>query len=201
MIHPTAEVDSRARIGAGTRVWHQAQVREDAEIGHSCTIGKGVYIDVGVRVGNFCKIQNGALVYRGTTLEDGVFVGPQACLLNDHYPRAITPEGRPKTDADWECGRILIRHGASIGASATILPNVTVGEFALVGAGTTVTRNVPGYTLVLGIPARIVGYVCRCGRRLDPETRGETENSWICSEDGRRYRLANGVLVASASVE
>src|SRR5574342_315987 len=163
MIHPTAEISPKARIGEGTRIWHQAQVREGVVIGDNCIVGKGVYIDFDVRVGNNVKIQNGAMLYHGLTVEDGVFIGPQACMTNDAYPRAITPEGRLKVNDDWEVGPSLIRYGASIGARAVILPNVTVGRWALVAAGAVVTRSVPDHGLVVGVPARLVGYVCRCG--------------------------------------
>jgi acetyltransferase-like isoleucine patch superfamily enzyme len=125
-----------------------------------------VYIDFNVTIGDRVKIQNYALIYHGVTIEDGVFVGPYACLTNDKLPRAITPDGELKTDADWEVGTILVKVGASIGAGAIILPSVTIGQFALVGAGAVVTHNVPDYGLVFGNPARLMGYVCPCGNRL-----------------------------------
>ncbi|MBC7261424.1 MAG: N-acetyltransferase, partial [Chloroflexi bacterium] len=165
-IHPTAEVSPQAYIGAGTKIWHQAQVREGARIGQSCIIGKGVYIDFDVVIGNRVKIQNGASIYHGVTIEDGVFIGPHACLTNDKLPRAITPEGQLKRDTDWEVGKILIQYGASIGAGAIILPGVTVGRFAMVGAGAVVTKDVVAHGLVIGNPARLVGFVCQCGHRL-----------------------------------
>jgi UDP-2-acetamido-3-amino-2,3-dideoxy-glucuronate N-acetyltransferase len=174
MIHPTAEVSPHAEIGPGTRIWHQAQVRERARIGANCIVGKGAYIDFDVQIGDNVKIQNGVFVYHGVTIEDGVFVGPRVCFTNDTFPRAITPDGTLKTDADWEVGKILVRYGASLGAGSIILPDVIVGRFALVGAGAVVTRNVPDHGLVLGNPARLVGYVCRCGRRLrERQRRGE----------------------------
>lgn len=166
IIHPTAEVSPLATIGEGTRIWHQAQVRERARIGRSCIIGKGVYIDFDVVVGDRVKIQNGVSIYHGVTIEDGVFVGPHACLTNDKLPRAITPDGELKRDADWEVGRILVQYGASIGAGAIILPGVTVGRFAMVGAGAVVTRDVAAHALVVGNPARRVGFVCACGHPL-----------------------------------
>lgn len=167
MIHPTADVSPRARIGPDTHIWHQAQVREGAVVGQNCIVGKDAYIDFDVVIGNNVKIQNGALIYHGVTLEDGVFVGPQACLTNDRVPRAITPEGRLKADEDWSVGNILIRYGASIGAGAIVLPDVTIGRWAMVGAGAVVTQSVPDHGLVVGVPACLVGYVCRCGRRLE----------------------------------
>ena len=166
MIHPTAEVSLQAEVGEGTRIWHQAQVREGARIGRDCIISKGVYIDFDVVIGNRVKIQNRASIYHGATLEDGVFIGPHACLTNDRIPRAITPSGELKVDADWEVGRIVVKYGASVGAGAVVLPDVTIGRFAMVGAGAVVTRDVPDHGLVVGSPARLKGFVCRCGRRL-----------------------------------
>ena len=169
MIHSTAEVSPAAQIGAGTRIWHQAQIREGVTIGQNCIVGKDVYVDFGVVIGNNVKIQNSALLYHGVTVEDGVFIGPRVCTTNDRFPRAITPEGQLKTDDDWTVGPTLIQYGASIGAGAIILPDVTVGRFALVAAGALVTRSVPAHGLVMGAPARLVGYVCRCGRPLTQE--------------------------------
>ncbi len=183
-IHPTAEVSPRARVGAGTRIWHHAQVREGASIGRECILGKNVYIDRDVVIGDRVKIQNNASVYHGVTLEDGVFVGPHACLTNDRYPRAITPDGRLKTDEDWEVMPIRVCRGASIGAGAILLPGITVGPFAVVGAGAVVTRDVPAQGLVVGNPARLVGYVCLCGRPLQPREEGQ-----VCPACGATYRL------------
>jgi len=172
-VHPTADVSPQAVIGPSTRIWHQAQVRERARIGDNCIIGKGVYIDFDVAIGSNVKIQNGVHIYHGITVEDGVFLGPDVILTNDKVPRAINPDGSLKTDADWKVGLTLIRRGASIGAGAIVLPSVTVGEFAMVGAGAVVTRDVPAYGLVYGNPARLHGYVCRCGQPLI-----ELENDW-----------------------
>lgn len=175
-VHPTADVSPQATVGPGTRIWHQAQVREGARIGANCIVGKGVYIDFDVRIGSNVKIQNGVGVYHGVALEDGVFLGPGVILTNDKLPRAINPDGSLKADADWEVSPILIRRGASIGAGAVVLPGVTVGEFAMVGAGTVVTHDVPDHGLVYGNPGRLRGYVCRCGRLLT-----ELENAqWKC---------------------
>jgi UDP-2-acetamido-3-amino-2,3-dideoxy-glucuronate N-acetyltransferase len=165
-IHPTADVSPKAVIGPGTRIWHQAQVRERVRLGANCIVGKGVYIDFDVIIGDNVKIQNGASVYHGATIEDGVFLGPGVILTNDKLPRAINPDGSLKTDTDWEVSPILIRCGSAIGAGAVVLPGVTIGEFAMVGAGAIVTRDVPDHGLVYGTPARQHGYVCRCGRSL-----------------------------------
>lgn len=183
-IHPTAEVSPNAQIGPGTRVWHFVQIREGVSIGENCIIGKDVYIDFGVQIGNNVKIQNSALIYHGATLEDGVFIGPQVCLTNDRLPRAITADGHLKGNDDWVVGPILIQYGASIGAGSIILPNVTIGRFALTGAGAVVTRNVPDHGLVMGNPARLVGYVCCCGRKLQPQ-----EHSWGCLDCHKAFQL------------
>ena len=135
-----------------------------------------------MKIGDNVKIQNSALIYHGATLEDGVFIGPQVCLTNDRRPRAITSDGRLKGNDDWEVGPILIKYGASIGAGSLILPNVTVGRFALVGTGAVVTRDVPDHALVVGVPARVVGYVCHCGRTMEQQGR-----IWHCKVDNWTY--------------
>lgn len=165
-IHPTAEVSAEAYIGRGTRIWHHAQVREGARLGERCIVGKGAYVDLDVQIGSRVKLQNYALIYHGVTLEDGVFIGPHACLANDKLPRAIVPDGALKRADDWQVGRTTVRYGASVGAGSIVLPGVTIGRFAMVGAGAVVTRDVPDFGLVVGQPARLVGYVCRCGQPL-----------------------------------
>lgn len=171
-IHPTAEVSPRATIGDGTSIWHQAQVREGAHIGQECIIGKNVYIDFDVPIGNRVKIQNNCSIYHGAILEDGVFIGPHVVTTNDLYPRAINPDGTLKRAADWEVGAVRIGYGAAVGARSVILPGVTIGRFAMVGAGAVVTADVPPHGLVVGAPARLIGYVCACGRRLAPARDG-----------------------------
>ncbi|HMA34659.1 MAG TPA: DapH/DapD/GlmU-related protein [Chloroflexia bacterium] len=165
-VHPTAEVAPDAEIGAHSRIWHQAQIREGARLGTHCIVGQGAYVDFGVQIGNNVKIQNRASVYHGVTLEDGVFIGPHVIFTNDKHPRAITPAGTLKTDADWVVGVTRVRYGAAIGAGAIILTDLTIGRWALVGAGAVVTHDVPAHGLVIGHPARLVGYVCACGARL-----------------------------------
>jgi UDP-2-acetamido-3-amino-2,3-dideoxy-glucuronate N-acetyltransferase len=184
-VHPTADVSAAATIGAGTRIWHQAQVREGAVIGRQCILGKGAYVDKDVRIGDFCKLQNGAFVFHGFTLEDGVFLGPGAMLLNDKHPRAVNPDGTPKSDEDWTVSQGLIAYGAAVGGGAVVLPGVTVGRMALVGSGAVVTRDVPERGIVAGNPARLRGYACDCGRPL--EKRG---SSYVCRSDGRSYEIA-----------
>jgi len=176
-VHASAEVSPRATIGAGARIWHHVHIREGAVVGEHTIVGKGVYIDKGVRVGADCKIQNGSFLYQGTVIEDGVFVGPRVCFTNDRLPRAINAQGRLKRADEWEMGAIRVCYGASIGAGVVVLPDVTIGRFAMVGAGAVVTLDVPDHGLVVGVRARLIGYVCRCGRRLRP-----TSHGWECSE-------------------
>jgi acetyltransferase-like isoleucine patch superfamily enzyme len=178
-IHPTADVSDAAEIGEGTKVWHQAQVREGAVIGKGCIIGKGAYVDRDVRIGDHCKLQNGVFVFHGFNLEDGVFLGPGAMLLNDKHPRAINPDGSPKSESDWEVSEGLVEHGAAVGGGAVILPGVRVGRWSLVGSGAVVTRNVPERGIVTGNPARLRGFACDCGHMVDE--RG------ACPSCGRSY--------------
>ena len=174
-VHPTADVSTDAVVGDGTQVWHEAQVREGARIGRHCRLGKGVYIDTNVSVGDHCKLQNGATVYQGVTIGDRVFVGPHAVFTNDLYPRAARTDWRTYPGEDksppWEVVRTVVRDGASIGANATILCGIEIGENAMVGAGAVVTKDVPRHALVVGNPATVRGYVCDCGRKLDAKRR------------------------------
>ena len=165
-VHPTADVSPQAVVGEGTKIWQQCQVREQAVIGRNCILSKGVYIDAGVHVGNNVKIQNGISVYHGVTLEDGVFCGPHCVFTNDRQPRAVNPDGSLKSADDWTITETLVRAGASIGAHATLVCGVTIGRWAMIGAGAVVTRDVPDYGLVYGTPARLRGFVCPCGEKL-----------------------------------
>jgi len=165
-VHPQAEVAAEAQVGAGTKIWRQAHVREYAFIGETCNVGKGVYIDAHVHIGSNVKIQNHVSIFEGVTIEDGVFIGPHVCFTNDLFPRAITPDGTLKSADDWQITPTLVKYGASIGAGSVIVCGVTIGEFALIGAGSVVTHDVPAYALVYGNPARHHGYVCRCARRF-----------------------------------
>jgi acetyltransferase-like isoleucine patch superfamily enzyme len=166
-IHPTAEVSPKAQVGEGTSIWNQAQVREGVVIGEHCILSKDVYVDFGVVIGSNVKVQNGVSIYHGVTIEDGVFVGPHVCFTNDKYPRAVNPDGSLKGSVDWQVSEILIRQGAALGARSVILPGVTVGKWAMVAAGAVVTHDVPDYGLVMGHPARLKGFVCPCGLRLE----------------------------------
>ena len=158
-IHHTAEVSDKAVIGENTRIWNNAQVREGSRIGSNCIIGKDVYIDQNVQIGNSVKIQNGVSVYRGAVIEDNVFLGPHMTFTNDLYPRAEI--------SDFELYPTRIKKGASIGAHATIVCGTEIGEYAMIGAGAVVTRNIPKYALAYGNPAQIRGYVARNGEKLN----------------------------------
>ena len=168
-VHATAEVSDQATIGEGASIWHQAQVREGAVVGPGCIIGKGVYVGADVSVGANCKVQNYSCLYEGVTLEDGVFIGPAVVFTNDRYPRAINPDGTLKSADDWHVGRSLVRHGAAVGSRSVILPAITIGRWALVAAGSVVTKDVPDHALVAGNPAKPMGWVCVCAQRLDEQ--------------------------------
>jgi UDP-2-acetamido-3-amino-2,3-dideoxy-glucuronate N-acetyltransferase len=189
-IHPTADVSEKATVGAGTRIWHQAQVREGAVIGKGCILGKGAYVDKDVRVGDNCKVQNGVFVFHGFNLEDGVFLGPGAMLLNDKHPRAINPDGSAKADADWVASEGLVEFGASVGGGAVILPGVRIGRMAIVGSGAVVTRDVPERGIVAGNPARLRGFACDCGHPLELTTSGGEHR---CPDCGRVFEISDEI--------
>ncbi len=168
-IHPTAELADDLVMGPGCRIWNQAQIREHVMLGSRVVISKNVYVDHGVRIGNDSKIQNNVSIFAGVTIEDGVFVGPHVCFTNDRVPRALNPDGSQKNADDWNMRQTLIQRGASIGAHSVILPGLSIGTFAMIGAGSVVTRSVPDHALVAGNPARQMGWVCECGNRLLPE--------------------------------
>jgi len=163
-IHPTAEVHPDAQIGEGTTVWNWVQVREGAHIGRLCVLSKGVYIDKDVQIGDYVKIQNNVSVYHGVTIEDGVFVGPHVCFTNDLYPRAVNDKFEPATEDEWQLAQTLVEKGASIGANSTIIAGRTIGEWALIGAGSVVTKDIPNHSLAYGNPAEVVGKVDERGQ-------------------------------------
>lgn len=181
-IAPTADVDETASIGANSKIWHLAQVREHAELGDGCIIGRGAYIGQGVRLGPNCKVQNYALVYEPASLAEGVFIGPAVVLTNDTYPRAINADSTLKSTDDWEPVGVTIERGASIGARAVCVAPVTIGAWALVAAGSVVVKDVPAHALVAGVPARRIGWVGEAGRPLERD--GE---NWVCPATGRTY--------------
>lgn len=157
-IHPTANVSSDAIIKNGTKIWINSQIRENATIGTNCIISKDTYIDFEVHIGNNCKIQNGVSIYHGVTIGNDVFVGPNVCFTNDKVPRAF--------DMDWKITPTLIKNGVSIGANATIVCGITIGEYAMVAAGSVVTKNVEPYSLVMGNPARHYSYIDKMGNKV-----------------------------------
>lgn len=178
--HPSSFIDDGATIGPGVKIWHCSHVMSGAVIGEGCSIGKYVEIGPGVSVGKGCKIQNNVSVFKGVTLEDDVFCGPSVVFTNVFNPRAHVRrmnEARPT----------LIRRGASLGANCTVVCGVTVGRYALVGAGSVVTRDIPDHALVFGTPARLKGWVCACGEKLDA--------GLSCPACGERYREAENGLV------
>jgi len=177
-IHHTAEVSDKALIGDGTKIWNNAQVREHCEIGENCIISKNVYIDTKVVIGNRVKVQNNVNIYHGVTVEDDVFLGPSMTFTNDLYPRAF--------NTNWKITKTLVKKGASIGANATIVCGVTIGAYATVGSGSVVTKDVPAHALVVGNPARQIGWVCECGFKLN--------ENYKCVECGKEYTdLSNNV--------
>ncbi len=180
--HPSAFVEDEAEIGDDTNIWHLVHVREGADIGKNCNLGKDVYVGVDVNIGDNVKIQNGVSVYEGVTVEDDVFLGPHMTFTNDLYPRA--------TNEGWDVIPTLVKKGASIGAHATIISGVTIGEYAMVGAGAVVTKDFPDFALVMGNPAELTGFVCYCGEKLEKILK-KTENSIIyqCSNCDKEVRI------------
>ena len=181
----SADVDERAVIGDGSSVWHLAQVREDAVLGENVIVGRGAYVGSGVRVGDNCKIQNYALVYEPAVLEAGVFIGPAVVLTNDHFPRAVNPDGSVKSAHDWEPVGVTIREGAAIGARSVCVAPVTIGRWALVAAGAVVTKDVPDFAIVAGVPAKRVGWVGREGVPLQPQV--GSPQLFVCPKSGARF--------------
>ncbi|MEU6352764.1 acyltransferase [Streptomyces sp. NPDC047072] len=195
-VRPTAQVDERATIGDGTTVWDLAQIREDARLGSGCIVGRGAYVGPGVRIGDHVKLQNYALVYEPAVLGDGAFVGPAAVLTNDYFPRSVDPQGKLKRGDDWEAVAVVVGEGASLGARSVCVAPVRVGRWALVAAGAVVTRDVPDFALVVGVPARRIGWVGRAGVRL--AERADEPGTWECPRTGELYDEKDGALVERA---
>ena len=188
-IAPTADVDPRATLGRDVTIWHLAQVRENAQLGDGCSLGRGAYIGPGVILGENCKVQNYALVYEPAILGDGVFVGPGVVFTNDAFPRAINVDGSRKSADDWDAVGVVVATGASIGARAVCIAPVTIGRWALVAAGAVVTRDVPDFAIVVGVPARQVGWVGEAGVPLVG-----TGDVYRCPATGATYRETDGAL-------
>ncbi len=191
MIHASADVSADARIGERTQIWDQARVREGAVIGDDCIIGRGAYVDAGVTIGDRVKIQNNALVYHGVLVESGVFIGPAAVLTNDRFPRSITFDGQLASADDWIVSQIRLGEGCSIGAASVVVAGCSIGRYGTVGAGAVVTRDVPDHGLVVGNPARLLGWVCRCGQRLVDDdgapVTADFNGASHCPRDASRY--------------
>lgn len=183
-VHETADVADSARLASTAKVWHYAQIREGARIGENVVIGRGAYIGKAVDVGDNSKIQNYALVYEPAHLGSGVFIGPAVVLTNDQFPRAVNGDGTPKAAADWEPVGVTVLDGASIGAQSVCVAPVTIGTWALVGSGSTVLKDVPNFGLVVGSPARRIGWVGKAGHPLTEMG----ENLWVCPVTGEQYR-------------
>ncbi len=178
--HESALIEDGVQIGEGTKIWHACQVRSGAKIGKNCILGKGVFIDSGVVIGDAVKIQNYVSVYHGVTIGNGVFIGPHVCFTNDMFPRAINKDGSPKLGDDWVVSKTYIGDGASLGANSTIRCGIEVGEWAMIGAGSVVTKNVAPNMLVFGNPAQFHGYVCKCGAKLVISSKDKNGTAYRC---------------------
>ena len=183
-VHPTAVVDENVQIGEGTQIWHFTHVRSGAQIGKKCNIGQNVYVGKDVRIGDGVKIQNNVSVYEGVVLEDFVFCGPSMVFTNVRVPRSAFPR-----DPATEFEKTRVKRGASIGANATVVCGVTIGEWAMIAAGAVVTKDVRPYALMLGVPAQENGYVCQCGERM--AFRAERTSCFVCA---RNYELNDGIV-------
>ena len=184
-VHASSFVDEPCQIGPGTKIWHFSHVMRDSVIGRDCNIGQNVVVSPHVRIGDGCKIQNNVSLYTGVILEDNVFCGPSMVFTNVVNPRSEVV----RKD---EYRKTLVRRGASLGANSTIVCGVTIGQYAFIGAGTVVTRDVADYALVVGNPARQTGWMCRCGIKLQVE--GEVAR---CGSCGAVYRMHGGVLTSA----
>ena len=180
-VHPTAVIDKTAVIGDDTKVWHFVHVRENAEIGSGCVLGDFVYVGRGVKIGNSVKLENRATVYSGVKIEDKVFVGPHVTFTNDPYPRSLS--------TDWKIVETLVKEGASIGAGAVVVCGVTLGEYAMIGAGSVVTKDIPPHAIVYGNPAEVRGFACKCGRKLKEEEKKREFVLMKCPSCGEKYEI------------
>ncbi|ACI18664.1 acyltransferase [Dictyoglomus thermophilum] len=180
-VHESSYVDEPVEIGEGTKIWHFCHILPHTVIGKNCVIGQNVMIGPRVKIGNNVKIQNNVSVYEGVEIEDDVFCGPSCVFTNVINPRAFI-------ERKHEFKKTIVKKGATIGANATIVCGVTIGEYAFVGAGAVVTKDVPPYALVVGVPARQIGWVCKCGVRLEFDEKGEA----LCKSCGEKYRLVEG---------
>lgn len=189
-ISQSADVADSASVGTGSRIWHLAQVCEGASLGKYCVVGRGAYVGTGVTIGDHVKIQNYALVYAPAELESGVFVGPMAVLTNDSHPRSIDVNGHRKTSDDWAPVGVRVKEGASLGAHSVCVAPLTIGRWAMVGAGAVVVEDVPDFALVVGVPAKRIGWVGRAGTALQKEG----DSVWRCDETEQRFFEDGGRL-------
>ena len=189
-VHESSYVDDPCEIGAGTKIWHFSHIMKDSIIGERCNIGQNVVISPGVILGNNVKIQNNVSVYTGVICEDDVFLGPSCVFTNVINPRSFIERKK-------EYRKTIVEKGASIGANATVVCGHHIGKYAFIGAGSVVTKDVPDYALVVGNPARVVGYVCKCGDKLK---KIENSSQMVCSSCGKIYVL-NGNQVTEKDVE
>ena len=179
-VHESSYVDEGAEVGAGTKIWHFSHVLAGAKIGRDCVLGQNVNVAGDVIVGDLCKIQNNVSLYEGVVLEDSVFCGPSCVFTNDHNPRAHSELG-------WEVSPTLVKKGASIGANATIVCGNTLGEYAMIGSGAVVTKDVPAHALMVGVPAKQLGWVCSCGNKLNENLE--------CPVCGKQYKQEQSGLI------
>lgn len=190
-----ATVSDGVILGEGVKVWDFSKIRENSIIGDHTLIGDYVYIDINVSIGKNCKIQNSALLFDPCVLHDGVFIGPGVILTNDHNPRAISSTGSKKASTDWDKVGVEVFNGASIGAGTVCIAPVKIGNWAMIGAGSVVTKDVPNFALVLGNPARQVGWVGKKGLKLIPLD----DSNFLCPVTNEKYSLSKGILSEMAN--
>jgi UDP-2-acetamido-3-amino-2,3-dideoxy-glucuronate N-acetyltransferase len=189
-VHETSVVDDGAEIGEGTKIWHFSHIMKGAKIGKRCVFGQNVFVGPDVQIGNRCKIQNNISIYKGVTIEDEVFCGPSCVFTNVYNPRAFI-------ERKDEFLPTLVKKGATIGANATIICGITIGRYALIGAGAVAKKDVPDYALVVGVPAKQIGWVCRCGIKLKSfDSSGRAK----CESCGCEYKLQNNKLLIAEEV-
>lgn len=186
-IHPTAIVDAGAQIGEGSRIWHWVHICSGAQIGKGVSLGQNVFVGNKVTIGDHCKIQNNVSVYDNVTLEEGVFCGPSMVFTNVYNPRSLIERKNEYRDT-------LVKKGATLGANCTIVCGTTIGEYAFIGAGAVLNKNVPAYALMVGVPARQIGWMSQYGEQLDLPLQGDAQA--LCPATGTRYTLQNGRIIS-----
>lgn len=180
-VDATAIIDDGVILGKGTKIWHFVHIMRDTKIGKDCVIADYVSVGRSVKIGDMVKIEDRATIFEGVTIEDSVFVGPHVTFTNDLYPRSL--------NKDWKITPTLVKHGSSIGAGTVIVCGVTIGEYAMIGAGTIVTNSIPSHALAYGNPARIRGFVCSCGRKLELEKETSLHVYMMCSVCKEKYEI------------